>query len=409
MTKPTTTQHDIHGDDGGDRPDPSRPAIAAGPFGCADVQAVLSGLLDDEVDAATRHLAESHLAGCSRCRATLQKAEELDLLTRATFAAHERRWSPSLEHRIEAAIFNPFETRAVAALSRRRLLAAAWSGWGMAVAAAVAAGFLFLYRTPSGPSTENAVNTLASDEEGGSIAPETPNGGLALSTTPRGPRPVIVDEVILPEELQFIDEARDASHPAWSNAIAGAFERETDYTAALAAAALRRSYDRRIEDILGPISAADLTAESDEAVAADEESPSRAAFDLDDAIALSTEASPVTGEIDDALALESQRTANVLHQASILLHVLEDPSRTTDEDVALVREAVEDDDVLHQLAQVRTRLDTPESVSLVNQAWTVLELASGQVDPERLEHAQETIARQGLPGRLEQLSDRYGK
>jgi hypothetical protein len=49
-------------------------------FDCTDIKATLSGLVDGEVDAETRHLAERHLAGCAACRALLSEAESLNEL-----------------------------------------------------------------------------------------------------------------------------------------------------------------------------------------------------------------------------------------------------------------------------------------------------------------------------------------
>lgn len=47
-------------------------------FDCTDIKAVLSGLIDDQVDTETRHLAERHLAQCTACRALMSEAEALD-------------------------------------------------------------------------------------------------------------------------------------------------------------------------------------------------------------------------------------------------------------------------------------------------------------------------------------------
>ena len=45
---------------------------------CTDIQAMLSGLVDDEVDQSVRYAAERHLAGCPDCRARLDAAEAQD-------------------------------------------------------------------------------------------------------------------------------------------------------------------------------------------------------------------------------------------------------------------------------------------------------------------------------------------
>ena len=42
---------------------------------CTDIKAMLSGLVDDELDAPTRHQAERHLANCKACRSLVSEAE----------------------------------------------------------------------------------------------------------------------------------------------------------------------------------------------------------------------------------------------------------------------------------------------------------------------------------------------
>ena len=44
---------------------------------CTDIKVLLSGLIDDELDAQTRHLAERHLAECTDCRNIMNEAEAL--------------------------------------------------------------------------------------------------------------------------------------------------------------------------------------------------------------------------------------------------------------------------------------------------------------------------------------------
>ena len=55
---------------------------------CTDIKALISGLLDGELGASTRHLAERHLAECELCRALLDEAERLDRRVAAAADAH---------------------------------------------------------------------------------------------------------------------------------------------------------------------------------------------------------------------------------------------------------------------------------------------------------------------------------
>ncbi|MCA9295006.1 MAG: zf-HC2 domain-containing protein, partial [Phycisphaerales bacterium] len=54
---------------------------------CADIRAMLSGLVDDELDTETRHFAERHLGQCRPCRRLLDEAEQLDAMMAEDFEA----------------------------------------------------------------------------------------------------------------------------------------------------------------------------------------------------------------------------------------------------------------------------------------------------------------------------------
>jgi hypothetical protein len=50
---------------------------------CTDIKVLLSGLIDDELDAQTRHAAERHVAECDACRASVDETERVNELVRA--------------------------------------------------------------------------------------------------------------------------------------------------------------------------------------------------------------------------------------------------------------------------------------------------------------------------------------
>ena len=65
---------------------------------CTDIKAMLSGLIDGEVDPPTRHDAERHLAGCESCRQMLDEAERLDEKVAAEAGSYQAGgWSKALE------------------------------------------------------------------------------------------------------------------------------------------------------------------------------------------------------------------------------------------------------------------------------------------------------------------------
>jgi len=53
---------------------------------CTDIKALLSGLIDDRVDPASRHHAERHLADCKSCRELLDQAEAAEAMVAASIA-----------------------------------------------------------------------------------------------------------------------------------------------------------------------------------------------------------------------------------------------------------------------------------------------------------------------------------
>ncbi len=54
---------------------------------CTDIKALLSGLIDDRVDPASRHHAERHMAECKSCRELLDQAETAEAMVAASIAA----------------------------------------------------------------------------------------------------------------------------------------------------------------------------------------------------------------------------------------------------------------------------------------------------------------------------------
>ncbi len=98
---------------------------------CTDIRAMLSGLLDDQVAAETRYLAERHLAECPACRELLSEAERNEALIAAEAASHGSPEHPQQE--FEAAVLS----RTVYA-QRRRAAANRWTAWVGWLAAAAA-------------------------------------------------------------------------------------------------------------------------------------------------------------------------------------------------------------------------------------------------------------------------------
>jgi hypothetical protein len=98
---------------------------------CTDIKALLSGLVDDEVDQESRHAAERHLAECAACRAMLSEFETLN----AAIALDAEQIAPE---GVSADFIGAVLSRTVYATEPRRTTPSAWINWTGWLAAAAA-------------------------------------------------------------------------------------------------------------------------------------------------------------------------------------------------------------------------------------------------------------------------------
>lgn len=371
-------------------------------YECQDVQAVLSGLLDGELDAAASHLAEAHLAQCAPCRTLLQQAEETDDLLRATMARHEA-WPAALERRIRAEIFGVVDGAEVSH-RRRRLLFAAWSGWS--IAAIVMLGFGVSLSTgrlgprPAAPADSAPLAGGVSDAA--PVEPPVWAPPVGSEELARG----LFDDASALFASAPVENPADSAAPVEPEAPAvnatemlASAERTPSLPAGLSERVLAGvESEMALAESLGDLALASAATPDAPAVAVE---PAPPAFEAPAETLAMSEPAPADSPTTDPA------TAEVLHQASVLLTFLEQAGDSSFGDVRKVQQALTSDDVLERLALARHDLDSPDSVDLVNRAWTVLEWTTGSVDQEELERVRESIAMQDLPGRLERLSDRH--
>ncbi|MCK4871320.1 MAG: zf-HC2 domain-containing protein [Phycisphaerales bacterium] len=98
---------------------------------CPDVEAMLSGIIDGELERDLRHAAELHLLECEACRDMVNRAEQLDELVTA---AGERQGPDALPDRVRFGVLSTIEREKA---RRMRIPAVAWSGWAAAAALAL--------------------------------------------------------------------------------------------------------------------------------------------------------------------------------------------------------------------------------------------------------------------------------
>jgi hypothetical protein len=99
---------------------------------CTDIKVILSGLVDDELDRDTRHVAERHLADCAACRELVSETERLN----GMLIADARSLAPGgLPRDFEAAVLSRTVYAEGFKFGNRRWTT--WLGW-MAAAAVLA-------------------------------------------------------------------------------------------------------------------------------------------------------------------------------------------------------------------------------------------------------------------------------
>lgn len=130
---------------------------------CTDIKALLSGLVDGELDETTRYDAERHLATCRPCRELIDEAESLDELVQANVASlvDPRGLPPGFEGAVLGRTL--YEQTAPSYLRQWTT----WTGWVAAAAAIALAVTLWLQDgggsapTPTlpgpGPSTAETI------------------------------------------------------------------------------------------------------------------------------------------------------------------------------------------------------------------------------------------------------------
>ena len=123
-------------------------------FECADVAAVLSGLVDDVVSANVRHQAERHMVTCASCMQLLDEAEAMDSLLAVSMDEVQE-----LPEGFEAAVLNA--TTRSHALQPLKYKWFARSGWLAAAASLALAGYVWINPATSSNNTNNPAGTVA--------------------------------------------------------------------------------------------------------------------------------------------------------------------------------------------------------------------------------------------------------
>lgn len=392
-------------------------------FECNDIAALLSGLLDGELDEATRHRAEAHLAECTDCRKVLQDAEQLDLMTSALMDVYESGGTGRLEERVMHAIGSedgagpapiPFRPR------ERRLAIAAVGGWLSAAAAIVLAGVLFVQaRDAASTPDDSGLASGGSDDSTEVVHDEIPAANES-------------NEKELPDDQFAANESEDESSPlrdpesatpdvaANENAVPGGDDR-----VAINEEDENRSSEHRVASrvVVDPFSAMEHAVAMAPALEAEIETERQAranarrrAEEAERRARAREEADRLAREQEQAERLASARDrevdpygpSNTLYQAATALQVLQQADTDSFRDINLIREAIESDDLVNRLAEVRDALGyDPEPAETVRSAWAALEWVNGRMESDEIQVMKDALERSNLPARLEDLSDQF--
>ena len=145
---------------------------------CTDIKALLSAIVDDQIDEAARHSAERHLVECAACRGLVEEAERLDsLLSREGEAAMAAGLPEGFEARVLARTVHAEESRPL------RAGWIAWSGWLAAAACLTLAATVWLTAPNSAAQDQFAVAGDSDEAGDGLPAEEGPATGFARAAS----------------------------------------------------------------------------------------------------------------------------------------------------------------------------------------------------------------------------------
>jgi len=147
---------------------------------CADIKALLSGLIDDQVDAETRHLAERHLAECAECRAMLDEAEAVERLIALDAEDGAGDLPAGFAEGVMAKIAEP-ETILITSYGRRLTT---WTGWLAAAATLALAATLWVMERQRSATDLGAASNEVAIESNPTVDPAPAAGATQFRQAP---------------------------------------------------------------------------------------------------------------------------------------------------------------------------------------------------------------------------------
>jgi len=330
---------------------------------CQDIGALLSALVDDQVDAATRHRAERHLAGCASCRARLDQAERLDAaLSEQNGTMHGG--GAALPAGFEAAVLE----RARADQRNWRQTMMTWTGWVAAAACLMLAIMIWAF------DRNMWINQNA---------PMAMGDGLPADTAPPDADQSASEPIVRTAGYQRRSWTFDGELPGELLPEFSAARKSDDETT------LQPTLGDPAEGLLDPAFEQSRSVDHEPAAAGEAGEISRAAAALNDGNSNLTR--------DDA---------QTLHSVSLLLELLESADQSSFAEIERIRQIVEYDNLLTRLQSLRDRLRPEDRPVVLAAEGLLLRIARGPVTQEDVHVLGTDAAKLELASRLQAISTR---
>ncbi len=371
-------------------------------FECQDLGALLSGLLDGQVDEETRHQAERHLSGCARCRTHLSRAEELDFLTRATLAPTDDLLASSLT-RMQDAVWTRIGSAQAPAIrtEARRLRLSAWTGWGAALAATVTLAF-FVSRPQPSSLDPSRLQASESPKTADPLATDPGADLIALNDSGSKPSGDTLDNPgsrPSPQNQQGMPKARQVSAGALPPGFlpSRAIGRPPFVVVQLNRAPAQQ---RPMPIDLGRFAAMDQPARIPQWFPVYRDTSTSVTAD-------SRAQAPLAGDhLDTRPLLAPAGADDVIYQATVILRIVRAPDSTLETDLPQIQAAIALDDLPERIASMRDQLANPEDRRIVSELWSLLEWVSATRDDADLSAIRQRLLDSSLVHRAQDLSDR---
>jgi hypothetical protein len=316
------------------------------PMDCTDIKVLLSGLIDDELDAETRHLAERHIAECRACRDLVDEAEAAHQLLASEA---EMNLAPD---GLPAGFAGAVLSRTVYDEDHRRGPLTGWVNWlGWMAAAACLVLAITIWALDHRPLTRQM------------------NGPSPVAAAPPATQPTVI--------------------PIVYNTPGRSWVSEGEYSpGALEPAAEAATPDEAPADAIDDRGAPDAAAPAEPATTG-RNVPAAPPQALRPSVAI------------------TRADAETLDATALLLEMLLKGDDRSFADVESIRRIIEYDELLAHLAATRDRLEPEVRAALFAAESILWRIVHGPLSLEDVQELRRTVAESGLPGQLKAISRRW--